>query len=135
MLRLLCQSSAGSQTLVRWARRSQRGGGLLLHRALTCTSSRRCHGTGSGEVNGQPAENGSGNALYRDSVLLPKTEFPMKLTGQKLLDRELQIQQVQQANEISFKNGQILFFLCCLLTGSDKVQHTNSLCFCLAFSL
>uniref|UniRef100_A0AAX7TUV6 Isoleucine--tRNA ligase, mitochondrial n=1 Tax=Astatotilapia calliptera TaxID=8154 RepID=A0AAX7TUV6_ASTCA len=38
-------------------------------------------------------ENGSGNALYRDSVLLPKTEFPMKLTGQKLLDRELQIQQ------------------------------------------
>ncbi|XP_063352861.1 isoleucine--tRNA ligase, mitochondrial isoform X1 [Pelmatolapia mariae] len=93
MLRLLCRSSAGSQTLVRWARRSQRGGGLLLHRALSCTSSCRCHGTGSGEVNGQPAENGSGNALYRDSVLLPKTEFPMKLTGQKLLDRELQIQQ------------------------------------------
>lgn len=93
MLRLLCRSSAGSQTLVRWARRSQRGGGLLLHRALSCTSSRRCHGTGSGEVNGQPAENGSSNALYRDSVLLPKTEFPMKLTGQKLLDRELQIQQ------------------------------------------
>ncbi|XP_026027564.1 isoleucine--tRNA ligase, mitochondrial-like isoform X2 [Astatotilapia calliptera] len=93
MLRLLCRSSAGSQTLVRWARRSQRGGGLLLHGARSCTSSRRCHGTGSGEVNGQPAENGSGNALYRDSVLLPKTEFPMKLTGQKLLDRELQIQQ------------------------------------------
>uniref|UniRef100_A0A3P8PXM2 Isoleucine--tRNA ligase, mitochondrial n=1 Tax=Astatotilapia calliptera TaxID=8154 RepID=A0A3P8PXM2_ASTCA len=67
--------------------------GLLLHGARSCTSSRRCHGTGSGEVNGQPAENGSGNALYRDSVLLPKTEFPMKLTGQKLLDRELQIQQ------------------------------------------
>uniref|UniRef100_A0A669DLN4 isoleucine--tRNA ligase n=1 Tax=Oreochromis niloticus TaxID=8128 RepID=A0A669DLN4_ORENI len=65
------------QTLVRWARRSQRGGGLLLHRALSCTSS----------------QNGSSNALYRDSVLLPKTEFPMKLTGQKLLDRELQIQQ------------------------------------------
>uniref|UniRef100_A0A8C7PN53 Isoleucine--tRNA ligase, mitochondrial n=1 Tax=Oncorhynchus mykiss TaxID=8022 RepID=A0A8C7PN53_ONCMY len=35
----------------------------------------------------------SGAGPYRDSVLLPRTEFPMKLTGQNLIDREVQIQQ------------------------------------------
>uniref|UniRef100_A0A8C8EHR7 isoleucine--tRNA ligase n=1 Tax=Oncorhynchus tshawytscha TaxID=74940 RepID=A0A8C8EHR7_ONCTS len=34
-----------------------------------------------------------GAGPYRDSVLLPRTEFPMKLTGQNLIDREVQIQQ------------------------------------------
>lgn len=92
MLQLLCRSSAVSQTLARWGRRSHRGGGLLLHRALSCTSS-RCHGADSGEGYAHPAKSSSGNALYRDSVLLPRTKFPMKLAGQKLLDRELQVQQ------------------------------------------
>ncbi|KAK2825891.1 hypothetical protein Q5P01_020105 [Channa striata] len=80
---LLCRISAASRTLARFGRRSQWGGGLL-HRALSCSSS-RCHGVGSGEGNGQ--------GLYRDTVLLPQTEFPMNLTGQNLLDRELEIQQ------------------------------------------
>ncbi|GAA6080450.1 isoleucine--tRNA ligase, mitochondrial, partial [Tachysurus ichikawai] len=31
-------------------------------------------------------------ADYRDSVLLPRTQFPMKTSGQKLLDVELRIQ-------------------------------------------
>lgn len=31
---------------------------------------------------------------YRQTVLLPRTDFPMKLSGQKLLDLELQIQRV-----------------------------------------
>ncbi|KAG7225213.1 hypothetical protein INR49_014772 [Caranx melampygus] len=88
---LLCRVSAVSHALARWGRRSHRGGGLL-YRALPFSSS-RCHGVGSGEGNAQPAEAGSAQGLYRDTVLLPRTEFPMKLTGQKLLDRELKIQQ------------------------------------------
>ncbi|XP_049453109.1 isoleucine--tRNA ligase, mitochondrial isoform X2 [Epinephelus fuscoguttatus] len=88
---LLCRVSAVSQTLARWGRRSHREGGLL-HRALSYSSS-RCHGVSPGEGNAQPAEAGNGQGLYRDTVLLPRTEFPMKLTGQKLLDREIQIQQ------------------------------------------
>uniref|UniRef100_A0A8C9ZMF1 Isoleucine--tRNA ligase, mitochondrial n=1 Tax=Sander lucioperca TaxID=283035 RepID=A0A8C9ZMF1_SANLU len=86
---LLCRVSAVSQTLARWGRRSHRGGGLL-HRALSFSSSR---GVSSGEGSAQPAEAVPAQGLYRDTVLLPRTEFPMKLTGQKLLDRELQIQQ------------------------------------------
>uniref|UniRef100_A0A3Q1H747 isoleucine--tRNA ligase n=1 Tax=Acanthochromis polyacanthus TaxID=80966 RepID=A0A3Q1H747_9TELE len=88
---LLCRVSIVSQTLARWGRRSQRGGGLL-HRALSFSSG-RCHGVGSGEGSAQPAEAASTETLYRDTVLLPRTEFPMKLSGQKLLDREVQIQQ------------------------------------------
>ncbi|XP_028250738.1 isoleucine--tRNA ligase, mitochondrial isoform X2 [Parambassis ranga] len=88
---LLCRVSAVSQTLARWGRRSHRVGGLL-HRAVSFSSS-RCHGVSSGEGSAQPAEAGSADTLYRDTVLLPRTAFPMKLTGQKLLDRELQIQQ------------------------------------------
>ncbi|XP_020503673.2 isoleucine--tRNA ligase, mitochondrial isoform X2 [Labrus bergylta] len=80
---LLCRVSAVGLTLARWGRRSQRGGGLLLHRAVSFSSS-RC--VSSGE------ENGSAQGLYRDTVLLPRCDFPMKLTGQKLLDREVQIQ-------------------------------------------
>ncbi|TNN65481.1 Isoleucine--tRNA ligase, mitochondrial [Liparis tanakae] len=88
---LLCRVSAVSQTLTRWGRRSHRGGGLL-HRALSLSSS-RCHVESPGEASAQPAEAGAAPGLYRDTVLLPRSEFPMRLTGQKLLDRELQIQQ------------------------------------------
>nr|XP_046268197.1 isoleucine--tRNA ligase, mitochondrial isoform X3 [Scatophagus argus] len=87
---LLCRVSAISQTLARWGRRSHRGGGLL-HRALS-VSSKRCHGVSSKEGSAQPTEAGSAQGLYRDTVLLPRTDFPVKLTGQKLLDRELKIQ-------------------------------------------
>uniref|UniRef100_A0AAQ5ZKZ8 isoleucine--tRNA ligase n=1 Tax=Amphiprion ocellaris TaxID=80972 RepID=A0AAQ5ZKZ8_AMPOC len=88
---LLCRVSTVSQALARWGRRSQRGGGLF-HRALSFSSG-RCHGVGSGEGSTQPAAAASTGTLYRDTVLLPRTEFPMKLSGQKLLDREVQIQQ------------------------------------------
>lgn len=39
----------------------------------------------------------SGDAAgrYRDTVLLPRTDFPMKVNGPNLLEREIQIQQVQ----------------------------------------
>ncbi|XP_067335209.1 isoleucine--tRNA ligase, mitochondrial-like isoform X2 [Channa argus] len=76
---ILCRISAVSRTLARYGRWSQWGDGLL-HRALSFSSS-RCH------------DSGSAQGLYRDTVLLPQTEFPMKLTGQKLLDREIEIQQ------------------------------------------
>lgn len=89
---LLCRVSAVGRTLARWGRRSQRGGGLV-HRAVSSGSS-RCHGVSSGEGSAVPAEAGSAQALYRDTVLLPRTDFPMKLTGQKALDQELKIQQV-----------------------------------------
>ncbi|XP_053290202.1 isoleucine--tRNA ligase, mitochondrial isoform X1 [Pleuronectes platessa] len=88
---LLCRVSAVSHALARWTRRSQRAVGLL--RPARPFSSSRCHGVSSGEGSAQPSENGSAPGVYRDTVLLPRTEFPMKLTGQKLLDRELQIQQ------------------------------------------
>lgn len=81
---LFCRVSAVSQTLVRWGRRSHRGGGLL--RGAVSFSSSRCHGSA------QPTETDSAQGLYRDTVLLPRTDFPMKLSGQKLLDRELEIQ-------------------------------------------
>ncbi|XP_041669016.1 isoleucine--tRNA ligase, mitochondrial isoform X2 [Cheilinus undulatus] len=95
---LLCRVSAVGQTLLRWGRRSQRGDGLL-HRAVSFSSS-RCHGASSGEESAQPAENGSAQALYRDTVLLPRSDFPMKLTGQKLLDRELEIQKMCRFAEL-----------------------------------
>uniref|UniRef100_UPI00358E78C0 LOW QUALITY PROTEIN: isoleucine--tRNA ligase, mitochondrial n=1 Tax=Myxine glutinosa TaxID=7769 RepID=UPI00358E78C0 len=36
----------------------------------------------------------SAQGLYKDTLCLPKTEFPMKLQGQKLLEKELEIQKV-----------------------------------------
>ncbi|KAM4625658.1 isoleucine--tRNA ligase, mitochondrial isoform 2-T2 [Polymixia lowei] len=73
---LLCRISAVSQSVARWR------GGALLHPALSFNSC-RCRNVSSGEkTQGQ----------YRDSVLLPRTKFPMKLVGQKLLDRELATQ-------------------------------------------
>ncbi|XP_048831281.1 isoleucine--tRNA ligase, mitochondrial [Brienomyrus brachyistius] len=41
-----------------------------------------------------------GERKYRDSVLLPKTDFPMKLNGQKLLDREIEIQKLCGFSEL-----------------------------------
>ncbi|XP_061751656.1 isoleucine--tRNA ligase, mitochondrial isoform X1 [Nerophis ophidion] len=81
---LLCRVLDVSRTLTRCARRSHRGGGLL-PRSLFWNSS-RCHGV-------SPGEPGSAQAVYRDTVLLPRTDFPMKLTGQTLLDREVEIQE------------------------------------------
>ncbi|XP_029349301.1 isoleucine--tRNA ligase, mitochondrial isoform X2 [Echeneis naucrates] len=81
---LLCRVSAASHALARWGGRSHRAGGLL-RRAIPFSSS-RCCAVDSGE-------GGSAKGQYRDTVLLPRTDFPMKLTGQKLLDRELEIQQ------------------------------------------
>lgn len=89
---LLRRVSAVGQTLARWGRRSPRGDGLL-RRAVSFSSS-RCLCVSPGEHSVQPAENGSNQGLYRDTVLLPRSDFPMKLTGQKLLDRELEIQKV-----------------------------------------
>lgn len=39
----------------------------------------------------------SGDAAgrYRDTVLLPRTDFPMKVNGPSLLEQEIQIQQVK----------------------------------------
>ncbi|KAM8736636.1 isoleucine--tRNA ligase, mitochondrial isoform 3-T3 [Acanthopagrus schlegelii] len=88
---LLCRVSAVSRTFASWGRGSLRGGGLL-HRALSFSSS-RCHDVRSGEGSSQSAKTGSAQALYRDTILLPRSKFPMTLTGQKLLDRELEIQQ------------------------------------------
>ncbi|XP_068194283.1 isoleucine--tRNA ligase, mitochondrial isoform X2 [Antennarius striatus] len=85
---LLGRVSAASRTLARWERRSARGGGLL-HRALVLRSSRR-DVTSSG--NNEPSDSGSAQGVYRGSVLLPRTDFPLKLSGQKLLERELEIQ-------------------------------------------
>lgn len=51
--------------------------------------------TGEGCVH--PAEGGSAQNLYRDTVLVPRTDFPMKVTGQKLLDQEVAIQKVNGA--------------------------------------
>lgn len=81
---LQCTVSALSRAL--WSRRSPRAGGLLLR-------SSRCQALSTGEGSAQPAENDSAQSPYKDSVLLPKTDFAMKLTGQKLLDREMEIQQ------------------------------------------
>ncbi|XP_061599104.1 isoleucine--tRNA ligase, mitochondrial isoform X2 [Cololabis saira] len=77
---LLCRVSA---LLAGCGRRSPPASGLL-QRTLSGSCGRR-QGAGSGG-SGEPGR-------YRDTVLLPRTDFPMKLTGQKLLDRELQIQQ------------------------------------------
>lgn len=51
--------------------------------------------TGEGCVH--PAEVGSAQSPYRDTVLVPRTDFPMKVTGQKLLDQEVSTQKVNGA--------------------------------------
>ncbi|CAL9686167.1 unnamed protein product [Knipowitschia caucasica] len=87
---LLCRGPVLTQALGRW--RSQRGGGLLYRAAPLCSS--RCHGVNTGESPSQAAEPGQVQGIYRESVLLPRTDFPMKLVGQKLLSKEEEIQKV-----------------------------------------
>ncbi|XP_028293293.1 isoleucine--tRNA ligase, mitochondrial isoform X2 [Gouania willdenowi] len=87
---LLSRVLSVRQVLARCARKSQPGCGLL-HRTLSFSFARP-QSLNSGEGSVQPTETGSAQSQYRDTVLLPRTEFPMKLTGQKLLDREEQIQ-------------------------------------------
>uniref|UniRef100_A0A8L0DRE4 Isoleucine--tRNA ligase, mitochondrial n=1 Tax=Oncorhynchus mykiss TaxID=8022 RepID=A0A8L0DRE4_ONCMY len=86
---LLCRISAVSQSVARWGTSVRRG--ALLHPALSFNTS-RCQNVSSTEGTVHPAA-AQGAGPYRDSVLLPRTEFPMKLTGQNLIDREVQIQQ------------------------------------------
>lgn len=54
-----------------------------------------CRALCTGESCVHPPEVGS-TSLYRDTVLLPQTDFPMKVTGQKLLDQEVDIQKVNR---------------------------------------
>ncbi|KAK0133645.1 Isoleucine--tRNA ligase, mitochondrial [Merluccius polli] len=74
---LLCRISALSRATARW------GAAALRPPTLSLSRHRRCQSVAS-----------SPQGRYRDSVLLPRTDFPMKLTGQKLLDRELEIQRI-----------------------------------------
>ncbi|KAJ7988940.1 hypothetical protein DPEC_G00314400 [Dallia pectoralis] len=87
---LLCRLSAVSRRVARWGPCSTRGN-TLLHPALSFNSSRCQHVSSEGTVVQPEASQGPGK--YSHSVLLPRTEFPTKLSGQKLLDREIQIQQ------------------------------------------
>uniref|UniRef100_A0A3P8UCB2 Isoleucine--tRNA ligase, mitochondrial n=1 Tax=Cynoglossus semilaevis TaxID=244447 RepID=A0A3P8UCB2_CYNSE len=88
---LLRRVPAVSRALAGWGRGSQGVGGLL-QPAVSFSSSRR-HGVSSDGGSTRPSEGSAPGGLYRDTVLLPQTTFPMKLTGQKQLDRELHIQQ------------------------------------------
>lgn len=67
---------------------------LLRHSRGSRLGFRGCRAFCTGESRVHPAEVGSTQSLYRDTVLLPRTEFPMKVTGQKLLDQEVDIQKV-----------------------------------------
>ncbi|XP_063039866.1 isoleucine--tRNA ligase, mitochondrial isoform X2 [Engraulis encrasicolus] len=84
---LLRRISAVSQCLARLG--SKRAS--FLHPALSFTTTRCQHVSNTGD-SAQPAA-APAPGQYRDTVLLPRSDFPMKLTGQKILDRELQIQQ------------------------------------------
>ncbi|KAL2099029.1 hypothetical protein ACEWY4_005509 [Coilia grayii] len=85
---LLRRISAVSQCLARLGSNSNRTS--LLHPPLSFTASRCQYVSTSGD-SAQPAV-APASGQYRDTVLLPRSKFPMKLTGQKILDRELQIQ-------------------------------------------
>uniref|UniRef100_A0A8C5BPM0 Isoleucine--tRNA ligase, mitochondrial n=1 Tax=Gadus morhua TaxID=8049 RepID=A0A8C5BPM0_GADMO len=89
---LLCRTSAVSQSIARWGSTARRRGAVL-HPALSFNY-RSCQSVSSTEGETQPVDAGSSQGQYRDSVLLPCTDFPIKLTGQKLLDRELEIQRM-----------------------------------------
>ncbi|XP_075883927.1 isoleucine--tRNA ligase, mitochondrial isoform X2 [Nelusetta ayraudi] len=86
---LLPRLSTLGRPLAGWGRRSRRVG-CLQSRGLSVTCDRR-RAAGSGEGDAQPGV-ASDLVRYRDTVLLPRTDFPMKLSGQKLLERELEIQ-------------------------------------------
>lgn len=88
---LLRRISAVSQCLARLGSNSKRN--TLLHPGLSFIVS-RCQNVSSSGDPAQPAVKPTAGQ-YRDTVLLPRSEFPMKLTGQKLLERELEIQRVR----------------------------------------
>lgn len=48
----------------------------------------------AGDATASPGAGAQTPGEYRHTVQLPRTDFPMKLSGQKLLDLELKIQQV-----------------------------------------
>ncbi|RXM28772.1 Isoleucine--tRNA ligase, mitochondrial [Acipenser ruthenus] len=84
---LLCRASAMlRQGAVRWSR----------VRLLRSTTSCALHSGDTSKNNKNNAavdsKNAPSDSKYRETVLLPKTELPMKLAGQKLLDKELEIQ-------------------------------------------
>lgn len=90
---LLLRLSAIGRPLAGCGRRSGRAGGLPSRGLSVTCDRRRAAGSGKGDAgNGVASEQG----LYRDTVLLPRTDFPMKLSGQKLLERELEIQKVKR---------------------------------------
>lgn len=91
---LLPRLSTLGRPLVGWGRRSRRAG-CLPSRGLSVTCDRR-RAAGSGDGDAQRGV-ASDRVRYRDTVLLPRTDFPMKLSGQKLLERELEIQKVKQS--------------------------------------
>lgn len=66
-----------SESLMLLVRRSAVGFGGVARWGLRCL----CSGDAAGR--------------YRDTVLLPRTDFPMKVNGPNLLEREIQIQQVR----------------------------------------
>ncbi|MGH0155065.1 UNVERIFIED_CONTAM: hypothetical protein FKN15_051403 [Acipenser sinensis] len=74
------------QGAVRWSR----------VRLLRSTTSCALHSGDTSKNNKNNAavdsKNAPSDSKYRETVLLPKTELPMKLAGQKLLDKELEIQ-------------------------------------------
>ncbi|XP_036398955.1 isoleucine--tRNA ligase, mitochondrial isoform X2 [Megalops cyprinoides] len=90
---LLCRIAGVCGSVARWG--SRRG---VLHPGLSYNPS-RCQSVGSSGGTAQPSAV-QGEGKYQDSVLLPRTDFPMKLTGQKLLDRELEIQQLCRFPEL-----------------------------------
>ncbi|XP_056151676.1 isoleucine--tRNA ligase, mitochondrial isoform X2 [Lampris incognitus] len=89
---LLCRLPVVTRSVARWGEGARRARALL-HPAVAFSSSRSCDVGSTDGSSAQPAGNGAVQGQYRDSVLLPRTAFPMKLTGQTLLDRELEIQQ------------------------------------------
>lgn len=102
---LLPRLSALGRPLAGLGRRSLPSRGL----SITCDHRRAA---GSREGDAQPGV-ASEQGRYRDTVLLPRTDFPMKLSGQKLLERELQIQKVKQSNmSRDFGVLSVIHFLC-----------------------
>ncbi|KAJ8366529.1 hypothetical protein AAFF_G00350830, partial [Aldrovandia affinis] len=64
-----------------------------LRPGLSC-GLRRQHSAGSPGGRAQPTAAAPGEGRYRDTVLLPRTDFPRKLAGQELVERELEIQRL-----------------------------------------
>ncbi|KAM6973438.1 isoleucine--tRNA ligase, mitochondrial [Aplochiton taeniatus] len=86
---LLCRIVLLRQSVSRWG--SKVGKGALLHPAVSFNPS-CCHYASSEKSPALPAA-APAAGQYRHSVLLPRTEFPMKLNGTKLIEKELRIQQ------------------------------------------